>query len=62
VCEIVRPGIKHISTMTNDEWSAFVKEFSSAYKDCLKDSSYLLKSRSPNQKIEVYLNTYKERV
>jgi len=48
--------------MTGDEWPTLVKEFSSAYYDCLKDPTYLLKSRSHNEKIEAYLNNYKERV
>ncbi len=44
VCEVVRPGVKHIAMMNNEEWTHLTNEFSNAYQSCLKDEKYLVKS------------------
>lgn len=61
-CEIVRPGIKHIATMSLTEWSALVTDFTECYSKCLRDPKYLLRTSRPNERVEAYLDVFKGRV
>lgn len=59
--EIVRPGIKHISTMNNEEWKDLCEQVKSTVSEHLKDDNYLVKGYSTNDKITKYLANYKTR-
>jgi hypothetical protein len=61
-CEIVRPGVKHVAMMTEPEWAALVGEFTDAYSKCLSDEAYLRRGYRSNEKMDNYLNNYKQRV
>jgi hypothetical protein len=61
-CQIVRPGIKHIATMSEEEWKQLVEGFTGAFTHSLQDPKYLMRSSRPNERVEAYLNVYKVRV
>ncbi len=61
-CEVVRPGVKHIAVMTAEEWSQLTSEFTSAYRECLTDERYLVKSSRLGEKWVGLLSSYKEKV
>jgi hypothetical protein len=61
-CEVVRPGVKHIAVMTAEEWTQLTNEFTAAYRECLADERYLVKSSRLGEKWVGLLSSYKEKV